>query len=295
MDIYGAEKHVKKLLAYVEGVADANPRMYTSTKDRLKDLASTCQQVVKTISMILEQKILEGDSTEFEDGVNSDVIKSLKSMQDEFTQLNEFVSTDPAKLNPIVHNKQKLSSSNRKHIISKYGLVLSELSSNCPYPTVSDCANLLWTWFNSRFFRCCGESVQFHYNIRRIPIWISDIVIAYGKHVDQNTNIQFCQEFYSWCESLSTCGSNNKFAVPYEIYQIDTNATPPDMSLTAVVIWDILFDSGLNHLCTADTFGVHPSEDMVYKRCSLLAPNILDNYRNYKDDISILAECNLVN
>lgn len=298
MDIYSAEGHVQKLLTYVEDLQNSKPKMYATTKCRLRDLASTCQKIVHLISNILEQEILDESSNEFEQCTDINVIKSLDLMEREMVQLRKFVSGNqltavyPKSEHSSV-SRQKISSSCRKRIISCYGSTLSDLTKSCPYPVVSDCAKLLWNWFDCRFLQTSYPRSNFHYNIHRLPYWLCDIVIAYGKHIENGTQLQFIREFNSWCESLVVSGQSNKYAVPYEIYQIDTNLMPSDMTLAAVVLWDVLFDNGLDHLCIKDSVDVYLSEDMLYKRCSEISSNLLDDYRNYKDDISILYECKL--
>lgn len=297
MDIYSAEGHVQKLLTYVEDLQHARPKMYATTKGRLRDLASTCQKIVHVISNIIEQEILDESSNEFEQYTDTNVIKSLDLMEREMAQLRKFVSGNQTidihpKAECSSQSKQKISSSSRKRIISCYGNTLSELTQACPYPTVADCAKLLWNWFDCRFLQATPTKNSFHYNIHRLPFWVCDIVIAYGKHTERGTQLQFIREFNDWCESL-TIGQSNKYAVPYEIYQIDANLMPSDMTLTAVVLWDVLFDNGLDHLCIKDNVDVYLSEDMLYKRCSKISSNLLDDYRNYKDDITILYECKL--
>ena len=44
-----------KLLTYVKNVADSKPRMYQKSKDRLRDIAGTCQKVIQIISEILQE------------------------------------------------------------------------------------------------------------------------------------------------------------------------------------------------------------------------------------------------
>lgn len=299
MDIHSAEGHVKKLLTYVEELSQDKPKMYTTTKNKLKDLASTCQKIVHVVSTILEQEILDQPCEEFSHHTDNNVLRSLDLMESEILQIRKFMSGDCIAQDNSVpersNSTRKISSSCRKQIISRYGNILSDLTESCKYPVVSDCAKLLSNWFDCRFLQTPKDGKGFNYNIRRLPFWITDIVIAYGKHVQSQTRIQFIQDFNNWCESLVTDTHPNKYAVPYDIYQIDTNLMPSDMTLAAIVIWDVLFDSGLDHLCVEDGLDVYLSEDMLYKRCGEICPQILDDYRNYKDDNTILSECNLVN
>lgn len=297
MDIYGAQKSVQKLLEYIQSLSDSESRMYKTTKNRLKDVASTCQEVIHTISRILEDEVLQNDTSEFSTITDPNVVCMLDTMQTELDQLRRFTSARSGMSNnakSLQPSKLKISSNSRKKIVSYYGSVLSKVAqSNTTYPIISDCAKLIWNWFDARFFKSANINTGFRYNIRRIPSWICDIVIVYSKHIDNRTTANFITEFNSWCMSLCNSTNTCKFAVPYDIYQVDTNATASDMSLTAVVIWDMLLDMGLSTLCNLDPLNVSLSDEAIYALCGQLNPRLLDNYRNYKSDPTILLECGI--
>ena len=93
MDIYSAEIQVNKLLDYVKSLSDAKPRMYQKSKDRLKELASTCNQVVSVIAEILQDEALLSDQDEFGGSNVNDFNAVLNSMEDQITELRQFLST----------------------------------------------------------------------------------------------------------------------------------------------------------------------------------------------------------
>ena len=73
MDIYGAQKCMEKLKGYVQDVYECRPGMYKKSKDRFRDIASTCIEVVDLISVIIEDASLSQDTHEFcEEPTNDD-------------------------------------------------------------------------------------------------------------------------------------------------------------------------------------------------------------------------------
>ena len=122
--------------------------------------------------------------------------------------------------------------------------------------------------------------------MKRLPRWIRSIVIVYCYHVEKGDLTAFIQSFDKWIEGVS----NNTYAVPYEIYQFDKFPDPNMLTLTSVVTWDILLDSGLRNLCK-DPSDFYLSEDSIYMLVGSLNSTVMDPYTNYLYDASILDKC----
>lgn len=299
MDIYIAKEHMDKLLTYVKSVADSKPRMYQKSKDRLRDIAETCQKVIQIISEILQEEILEDCSEDNSDldARNFEILQMVSDMQSEILHLKQFVSYTEDTADSLDHKRvhdsddvKRISVQDRKSAMSKYKMVLKRLSETyIEFPQVLELSKLLNKWFETRFYSSMKVSKDFRYNIRRIPNWIADIVIVCSSHIVDNTWNEFFHKFYTWCEDLTS--ESCKFAVPYEVYQFDKDDNK-HVSLTAVVVWDIFLDYGLSELCE-DHDELYLSESYVYDMCMLNSPEELDKYRNYKVDPSIIDDCNL--
>ena len=298
MDIYSAETYVKKLLTYVEEVKTKSPNMYKKSKDRLRDLAFTCTEVVNVISDILQDEALEQDELEFGFANRTEVCEMISSMESQLNNLKQFVNYQTsgnveAVQIPTPIKTSKISSQTRKQVMSTYGSVLKELANfGIDCVRVQDCAAILWRWFDTRFFVTPKSHPDFRYNIRRIPTWIRDIVIAYGVSIETDSCDEFISQFDSWCDSLSTTEAGDKFAVPYSVYSVSQSKVIPQNS-TSAVIWDILLDAGLINACIHTSEGLYLTEDMVYQRCGELNPDSLNNYINYRYDNSIIELCGL--
>lgn len=297
MDVYTAKIQIQKLLEHVEGIADSRPKMYKKSKERWKEIADMCGQVVKVISQIVREGALESDEDNFEGSVPLELLQTLRDMQSELSGLRQFVTYSPD--NPVIETSStslttatKIPNAQRKAMLNEYLITLrSYQTTPSEYVQVDECARLLYKWFEHRFFKSIETSPQFRYNIRRIPTWIYDIVLAYSKHLMLGTVDQFVEDFDNWCDSLlvSPC----RFAVPYDIYKIDNDLKSEDVTLVAAVLWDMLIDSGLSNICKNDDYGLYLSESAIYDICKEKNFSVLDHYANYKCDPSIILRCNI--
>ena len=281
MDIYSAEIQVKKLLNYVMSLSDSKTRMYQKSKDRLKELAGTCNQVIAVISEILQDEALVDDQDEF-GGSASDFNAVLNSMEDQITELRQFLSA------PRTSSTSTVSVNARKQALVTYKNCLSSVAnSDIAVVEAKDCVNLLWSWFNARFLN--GPS-SFKYNMKRLPGWVRDIVVLYSYHFENHTLETFKDEFYKW---IATIPKGNNYAVPYEVYSFDKSPDPELATLSSVVIWDVLLDYGLKDLCCDSSSELYPSEDCIYTLVGSLKSSVMDPYQNYLYDRTILSKCNL--
>jgi len=285
VDIYSAEVQVKKLLNYVNELSNSKPRMYQKSKDRLKELANTCNQVILVIAEILQDEaLINGQEDEFGGSQVSDLDSVLDSMEDQISELRQFLSSPKP-----VSNVNTNFSTSKKRALFTYKHCLSTLANaDVAILEAGSCGKLLWKWFSTRFLEC-PES--FKYNMKKLPRWIRDIVILYGYNLECGTLNEFTTMFDKWMLSITT--SENNYAVPYEVYEFDKTTDPCNMTLSAVVIWDILLDYGLRDLCCDPSSELYPSEDCVYSLVSSKNGEIMNPYTNYLYDKSILDICNL--
>ena len=181
MDIYIAKQHIDKLLNYVEDIAENKPNMYQKSKVRLKNIADTCAQVVSVISEILEDEALNEDDFERDEQHQStEIIDAVKSMQNKVNALREFVDYSGAKEESNRIDETKLSSSDCKHIMMKYRKTLYALSQQpTKYPQAHELANILYEWFETRFYKSMGPGAVFRYNLNQIPRWIYSAIQAF--------------------------------------------------------------------------------------------------------------------
>lgn len=274
MDIYSAENQVKKLLQYVSDMDEKRPNMYRKSKDRLKDLALNCVQVVKVISSILEEESLSDDYSGFESDESKDIKNAVSSIEAEVEKIRNFVDYQEPILN-------KNSDIDKKRQFSDYRAAFSYNYDYVNDDSVFKCYSLVKSWFSTRFLG--KQPSYFHYNLDMFPGWIANIVSCYGYHKEVGTLDEFLSSFDSWAKSVRSGDSN--YCLPYDIYlSYSSNFCS---SLSSVVLWDVLCDSVFLNLVKSG----YLSRDMIYDRCSKECPDVLNNYRDYAFDPSILLDC----
>lgn len=299
MDVHSAKKSVEKLLAYVEEVSSNESKLYTKSRDRLREIADNCNQVVALISDILQEEILKDDSDEF--GESSSTISDvLDDMEYQITKVQDFTrgsaesqrSETSALLqaSETTASQTALSINLRRKVFANYTECLAQLPAASKSGPIyaQRCASLLWTWFETRFHKTITGST-FKYSMRKFPEWVQGVVVMYGKAIHDNSVASFEFEFQNWIDSLATTDAKNKYVVPYPVYQFCKNHSPQDMTLDAVVLWDILLDKGLDKLCTDNKQDLYLDQYSIYNLCNSLNPVLLDNYQDYANHPEIFT------
>lgn len=276
MDIYSAQSHINKLLAYIKELHSSNRRMYSKSKTKLKDLSDTCVSIVDMISDILEDEMFTESYDEFS-GLDYKEIQGIKAhMGDTLLNMPKPVPVD------------NFTAKDRKKAFAQYVTVLDEVAhKDIPSNRVDNCAKIIWYWFEHRFML----TNNFRYSMKQLPIWIQFLVMSYGYSICQGQDSLFIEEMRQWCDKLLL--SDVPYPFPYEIYDKYKNPSKSFANLTSVVMWDILLSSGYDKLCKGHPKELYFREDAVYNYCGKLNPSELDRYVHYSSDDTILSICNL--
>ena len=287
MDVYTAKSQLQKMISYIDSLISDNHRMYNKSKDRWNEIRSLSMQLAQSISGLLKSAAIEDTDNTFDDSdqeMNS-VIRSIQAELDDIKKFVNYKDTSPPSTPDV-----KVPYTAKRAIISMYDEVLRSLSTGSTgFIEADDCARLLYMWFHTRFISCTND---FRYNIRQLSSWIYAFCIGYAESVKFNQSEEFKSAIISWCDKLSD--EPVKYAVPYEVYQICSDDSSDHMTLTAVVIWDILMNSGLNRLeSQSDEYKVFVTESEIYDICNKHAPNILDEYVDYRSDDSVLQKAKI--
>ena len=303
MDINSAEKAVKKLLAYAQDLSDTKPRMYQKSREKLMNLVEACSEIVTLVTSVIQDESLAEDVVEFgSDTVDVDIESAINDMQTKLDQLCAFTGMTPSGSavqastksvsdsvfkGPESLDNSKTVRSSKKIAFRKYAQVLQDLSATSgsfKYPAITSCAKLLWNWFSNRFVNLPKNS-KFKYNMTKFPTWIRDFVVLFGKSIRDNTYLDLCSKVSAWVDDISDSAESpsNMYAIPFELFDFERNMKSDDMSLEAIVLWDILMDNGLSELCTTTRDDLYLKEDAVYDLCELLNPGVLDSYVDYTD------------
>jgi hypothetical protein len=265
MDIYSAEKQLNKVVAYLTDLEQTKQKssMYSCTRSRLERIGSLCKRASTTVDSLLNLNVNIS---------RNPIIADVRHVS------NAPISTG------------QLTRKQRSYVLHRYSEAISSL--NCiDSESISICISLLQRWFNVRFMTF---SKNFYYNIGKIPMWIRNIVLVYGRSIELNQQSSFVTEFTDWCNNVG--GPGKQYAVPYSVHSLESSLDSSDVDLISVVIWDILYDGGLNSLSNEDIqlCNLGLSATAIYDLCDEINPAVLDNYRHYSSDSSILSCCKLV-
>ena len=292
MDIHSAMMHMHSVKSYIESLNNSDAKVYSKTKKKLTDLSSDMLQCVQMISEILKEESLNTDDTDNLSVaiVNADISKlstDMQATQNAVDDLEKFARTPETTTIPTDTDSSimKLDPKRyRKWVVSSYGHTLKKLPDNLnDYPDAMRCARLLWNWYNTRFF--CAQNNSFRYNVQHIPIWVRNIVLAYGKNLENGNIDDFCNQFQIWLMNVQVSNSSSsKYAVPYEVHMLDAEITADDVTLTATQLWDIMYDHGLGILSNASMEGAAVTSEFMYNLCTRYKPSIADEYSYYADE-----------
>jgi len=168
---------------------------------------------------------------------------------------------------------------------------------DCGVPVANRCANVLWRWFEGRINKKYAHTKPFNYNIVRIKDVIYDLVIFFGYKFEQGGYDEFARQFGEWLKDLGIDIKSNTWIAPYEVFQMERrgrNLDPKYANITAVVIWDVLLDNGLDTLCRINApENVLIDENEIYNRINTANAKVLDLYEHYKNDPTIIEKLGL--
>lgn len=232
LEIYPIEKYVEKIEKHLDEVADSKRNMYSKTKKRYHRLAVI---LLKCVNKII--KILETDSlSNVDDNVDIDVTEISYALDDTNSAMNNLESFVPKK---DKLEKETITNIN-KYTFAKYREIIEKSTQiSYPYKEVTQCAEMIDIWFKNRFL---SGSRNFRYKIDQLPEWIFSMILLYGKHVKHQTQDRLVDNVVNWSVNAKE-DSSNKYAVPYEVYEIQNSTNSSDFTLEAVLIGDILMDS----------------------------------------------------
>lgn len=296
-DIYAIDVKMESILEYLKERSQSTSGMYSKTKVRYRKLMSQCEEAIKLISEILQDDLLQdNDNDSFEESDqfirSNEVTDVLQSMKDMISQF-ESLSTVPENTN--YRESIPVSTTNKKRLLMQYKNVIDKTNTNCDalnekFPYLGECAYIIQQWLDARYKK--GEK-DFKYNLDKVPEWIRCIIITYGLHIRDRSVPQFLDTFYKWLDDIDLSPRNSKYPLPNDVWKIGTDIEDENMTLSALVLWDMLYDNGFNCLPGVDKKDY--MKDYFDENCSSdVGISLLKQYRDYKDDESILYDSNLL-
>lgn len=230
LEIYPSEVAAKKILAHMDQMLKDKPKVYKKTIIRYKKLAELLIKILNKINQFIESEtLLTSDETEFNE---------LSKPLDDNVMPFEHISTSAEEFDGMHTSAQKYNTSVN---IGKISTILQTGANiDFGYEEINQCARLVNMWFQSRIPKSASES-DFRYNINQIPLWISHIIITYGRYFDLGKVYDLEQEFTYWCEEIKE-DPHNTYRVPYCVYNTTRSDDTKEFSLSAVLIYDVLLE-----------------------------------------------------
>ena len=247
-----SEVAANKIQRHLQDLFDTRPRVYRRTLTRYIDLAYILLDCIDKILKFLTSELLSASSdkefdeltTSVED--NEDIIEIQKKLQNTSDLLDSY--SQLAK-RPNTSEESKSININTE-IVKKFGQSFSDGSLiNTGYLEANLCSDLINYWYTTRI-RYMTIRHKAYQNLQ-IPLWVGYIVLLFGKAHANNTTEEFISWFKSWCDNANNDFSN-KYAVPKELTLLRKQIYPNDITIDALIIYDILIDKCYSDLTSED-------------------------------------------
>lgn len=247
-----SEVAANKIQRHLQDLLTKRPKVYRRTLTRYVDLAYILLDCIDKILKFLTSELLSASSDkEFDELTpsaedNADIMAIREKLQNT-TDLLDSYSQMGKRLNSSEDTKKSCSNT---EIIKTYGDTFSQGAMiNTGYMEVNQCADLINYWYSTRIQYMTIRHRA--YQNLQIPNWVGYIVIMYGKAHANGTHTEFVKWFKSWCDNANNDFSN-KYAVPKELTLLKKHLYPNDLTLDALIIYDILLDKCYVDLTSLD-------------------------------------------
>jgi len=247
-----SEVAANKIQRHLQDLLTKRPRVYRRTLTRYIDLAYILLDCIDRILQFLTSELLSASSDkEFDELTpsaedNADIMVIREKLQNT-TNLLDSYSQLGKRFNSSEENDKACSNA---EIIKTYGDTFSQGAMiNTGYKEVNQCADLINYWYTTRIQYMTIRHRA--YQNLQIPNWVGYIIVMYGKAHANGTQEQFVKWFKSWCDNANNDFSN-KYAVPKELTLLKKHLYPNDLTLDALIIYDILLDKCYVDLTSLD-------------------------------------------
>lgn len=252
MDIYSAKTMLNRIIDFVNKSSSSSTKMYVKSKDRYLDLKSTCYDLICAIDQLVDTKFTEAT-----------------------VEVSDSSSTSETATTVVQSNHTK------SQVIANYHVVLKKLAEiRSGYHEVDAFAHVLLKWYEARFISH-GESEHFKCNSKYMGRWILTTAIGYGNALEGGSGKEYLSCISTFAENLSQDFSTSKYVLPWDIYKATKNLSGESVSLTGVVLWEILYDLGLNVLdpAASPSYLASDAAKVLYDQRSEDAPYYYNSYK----------------
>lgn len=290
-EIYPAEIWVSKALGRISTIAEANPHMYAKSRARYRRIARSCAAIINLISDMLETDMLaQVDMTEENVQLSDTTDSQIAELDSIASDITDHVDRVKSFLPESTDSSSQTDKVDYKKVKAVYAKMFNHIAvSGTPYIVADSCAQFLHDWFSFRFL----QHGKFWCNLTQLPIWIEDMVLLYGKYVENQQLVQLQQYMDKWYSKVAANDAECKFAVPYEAHELESECGAGNITLSGLVLWDILVDNGMIDRDYGDC-GVHIATQGPIHRARTLNAQSASNYMPYDNFPEVLAQCNIL-
>jgi hypothetical protein len=303
-------KSIEDLNTYI----DTHNSLHTSTKNILQTLCNELTDCIRTIKKVLDAEESPDTSNDIVNNL-SDEIKDIKNIiakmqtsseqtieQDNLTSINSNLnSVDVSVAQEKITNTKTVTTEIPLTIKSKdkkfkaqfyndFRDVLDNLHNrNTGYKALDDVIDLYHTWYYRRVdmrFNKENGAKPLPCGINRISDTLYAFVILYGYHMEKGDAYKFSNDVNNFYSDLFNDRTKLESQLhPTEIIEFVKDKQCVNYTTSALILWDLLLDYGLQELC--NKYGMYsdgPKTDGVETYFEKYAPDVLDEYMGIGDD-----------
>ena len=106
--------------------------------------------------------------------------------------------------------------------------------------------DMLYNWYQIRVKNLDVNNTECRYNVKYLPVYASDIIMAYGEAVSEGSGseVRFRSTFNKWLKGVES--GQNKYMVPYDVFKLqknrDEHVTPDGYRFLSTVFEGISLD-----------------------------------------------------
>lgn len=275
-----------KLQTILDRSSGGSAKASTTSDANLANEVMRLSQRMSELEAQLESKQLSGITESTMSSEVSEEVTTMTTIQRKSRRRSSHTDTQG-------QSEGAISRSFCSEVTRIYGNVLRTLASTS-YPSVhiTQVSSLLWEWYSARIIGNRRYGCSFRYSVQRLKGLIVSIIIAYAYHMECGDTDIFISHFHDWISSLGQDEvATNRYATPFEVYDIEVNKNPEYASATAEVLFDVLYELGLKELGPSNSVlkhGVGLTPYTAGDYMEKLSPELYDAHQSFMINPEIL-------
>lgn len=139
--------------------------------------------------------------------------------------------------------------------------------------------DMLYNWYHIRVKNLDSNKTECRYNVKYLPVYASDIVMAYAKAINDGSGaeVRFRSSFDKWLRSVES--GDNKYMVPYDVFKLQKNRD------------NYITPDGYRFMSTV-FYGLSSDIENVWRRKEIENQSLYEVMSMYKKDTSLETSTN---